>query len=235
MKEVGIAICDDEKKVREETRRLLEDYKRKSRVHYKIFSCSSGSELLEISNKIHIALFDIGMPGMDGIQAVKELKKRAEIKTLIMLTAKKDCFKDAIRIGVARFVTKPIDENELYEAIEYALSLYPAYETVRLSYKGTPCLVQQSEILMVESHRDFLKIYTKERVFESAKSLKELGENLEGGLFFSPHRSYLVNLMHVRDLEREKLILDAGFAIPVSRRNRKMITQKMIDYDVNKN
>lgn len=61
------------------------------------------------------------MPNMDGILAASKLRKTNKELVIIMLTSKRERFKDAFKVGASRFVTKPIDKEELYEAIENAL------------------------------------------------------------------------------------------------------------------
>lgn len=231
MDRIGIAVCDDEKAVHEEVGRLLNKYPNPGSFQYQIFHCFSAKELLEISEDIQIVLLDIDMPGTDGIQAARELEKKGEKKCIIMLTGKRERFKDAIKIGVVRFVTKPIEEKEFFEAVEYALLSLTGYETIKLNYKGVQCAVQQREIQVVEACRDYLKIYTKEKEFESNQSLKMMEEELDRNLFASPHRSYYINLMHVCEIQKEKIKMDGGRLVPMSRRNKKDIIQRIIDFD----
>ena len=72
--------------------------------------------LLNETEEIHILLLDIDMPVMDGIEAVAALKKSGRQCNIIMLTSKRERFKDAFKIGATRFVTKPIEKDELFEA-----------------------------------------------------------------------------------------------------------------------
>lgn len=97
------------------------------------------------------------------------------------------------------------------------------------------CFVQQRKIQVIESHRDYLKIYAGDKKFESYKTLKMLEKELDENLFILPYRGYLINLMHIVGIENGMIQMKGGFKIPISRRNKKGILQKIIDFDKFKN
>lgn len=232
METIGIAVCDDEKFVHEEVERLFSNYQNKEKFSYKLYHCFSAEKLLNISKQVEIILLDIDMPQIDGIEAARKLAKKGEDKCIIMLTGKRERFKEAIKIGVVRFVTKPIEKDEFFEAIDYAFSSLMGFEMLELSYEGVHCLIQQRHIQVIESHRDYLKIYTKERIFESNYSFRALCDILDKNLFVMTHRSYMINLMHVCGIEnKEKINMECGITVPISRRNKKEVIQKIIDFD----
>ena len=231
MESINIVICDDEEVIHEEVGKLLEEYENKENFRYNLYDCFSGKELLELSAEYKIILLDIDMPGMDGIQTATELSKRDEEKLIIMLTSKRERFKEAFKIGATRFVTKPIDKEELFEALDNAFFSLLGCEMIRLNYSGKECLLQQGEIQVIESHRDYLKIYSKEKVFESSKSLRTIQAELDERIFLLVHRSYIINLCHVCDVQKEFVKMDNGEKIPISRRKYKEVLQKIIDFD----
>ena len=76
-----IAVCDDERSIRESIKRLIED-----RVSdYSIELFSSGTELLNSQEHYDIIFLDIQMGGMDGIRVARERRNRGEDTILIFL------------------------------------------------------------------------------------------------------------------------------------------------------
>ncbi|MCI8669669.1 MAG: response regulator transcription factor [Lachnospiraceae bacterium] len=231
MKSINIVICDDENAIHEEVWKLLEEYENKENFRYDLFDCYSGKELLELSTEYKIILLDIDMPEMDGIQTAAELSKKDEEKIIIMLTSKRERFKEAFKIGATRFVTKPIEKEELFEALDNAFFSLLGFEIIRLNYNGKECILQQREIQVIESHRDYLKIYSKEKIFESNKSLRSIQAELDERIFLSVHRSYIINVCHVCDVRKEYVKMDNGEKIPIARRKFREVLQKIIDFD----
>lgn len=151
-----------------------------------------------------------------------------------MLTSKRERFKEAFKIGATRFVTKPIDQEELFEALDNAFESCLGFEKITVKYKGNDCVMRQRDIYMIEAQRDYVKIYSKDKIFESSQSLKVFAEQLDKRIFILVHRSYLVNMMHIYDICNDYLELADGKRVPVSRRKSEEVRQKVFDFDVNK-
>lgn len=90
--------------------------------------CNSAEQALETAASEHfdLVISDIAMPGMDGLQLIKDLRSRKELETIpaIALTgyaAQKD-LEAAIAAGFNMHLTKPIDPTDLMAAVEKLLS-----------------------------------------------------------------------------------------------------------------
>lgn len=94
---------------------------------YDVYSCSNGSEVLDMAHRIlpEAILLDIMMPGLDGFEVCKLLKRDFEIKDIpvIMVTAKTDSMdvKKALELGAFDYIKKPIDEVEVIARLQSAL------------------------------------------------------------------------------------------------------------------
>lgn len=231
---IGIAICDDHKSIHDEVENLLSKYQESRKLECDIYNFFSVQELLASREHYNIILLDIDMPEIDGIQAAKKLNQRGMQYNIIMLTSKRERFKEAFKIGATRFVTKPIDQEELFEALDNAFESCLGFEKITVKYKGNDCVMRQRDIYMIEAQRDYVKIYSKDKIFESSQSLKVFAEQLDKRIFILVHRSYLVNMMHIYDICNDYLELADGKRVPVSRRKSEEVRQKVFDFDVNK-
>jgi DNA-binding NarL/FixJ family response regulator len=85
-------------------------------------TATGGMEALEKINNTHydVVLLDIGMPGMDGLQTLKEIKSRsADVKVIILTTYNdKAIFRELIENGISGYVLKNSTKKELIEAIK---------------------------------------------------------------------------------------------------------------------
>ncbi|GKX28555.1 putative response regulatory protein [Vallitalea longa] len=82
---------------------------------------SNGSEGIEMILRVkpHIVITDVRMPKMDGINMIKDLKNK--IKAEYIIISGYDEFKyaqQAISLGVKEYLLKPVEDNELYDALE---------------------------------------------------------------------------------------------------------------------
>lgn len=105
-----ILVIDDEKSVQESLRILFSN-------KYKVFTCGSGKEGLDVisTRDIDIVFLDILMPDIDGINVLREIKKNNENIIVIMLTAISDISTavDAMKLGAYDYITKPFEIEEI--------------------------------------------------------------------------------------------------------------------------
>ena len=83
---------------------------------------------------------------------------------------------------------------------------------------GQMMLIPSREILYLESEHHEIRLHLGEAVFQVKETLAQCEERLRGRGFVRTDRSYLVNMYHMRSLERENVLLDNGERLYVSRR-----------------
>lgn len=229
--ELHIALCDDEKCIHDTMESILAEYEKEKDCDIKITHFFSAKELLESKEEIQILLLDIEMPQMDGIEAAIHLQENGSVCKIIMLTGRPERFKEAFKIGAYRFVTKPVDSNELKEAIEDTRKTLAGYEKVQVKYENTLCWIFQYSITYVEACGDYVKVYTRERQFESDRTLKSWKEQLNSRLFIECHKSYIINLDYVKCVKKNAILLENDREVPIARRRKNQVVQAFVEYD----
>ena len=110
----------------EEVRNALTHYLR--RRFARVDSAANGFEGLELfeSGRQNVVITDIKMPGMDGLQMAAAIKTIVEDVPVIVITAynETDYFLRAIEIGVDRYVKKPVNPDELMEAVQKSTQVH---------------------------------------------------------------------------------------------------------------
>jgi len=233
MQEIRVLVCDDEELIHQKVEELIKTYDKTNEYVFKVFHCYNGEELISFSIEYDVLMLDIDMPDKDGIEAARILLKNGYNPQIIMLSSKRERFKDAFKIGAKRFVTKPVNEKEFYEALSAVIYSWAGSGLIEVSNNGEKCTISQREIKYIESKKDYLKIYTYKTDFEINESLKIFMEKLDQRIFLQSHRSKIVNLLYVLDMDKEWLYLNGGEKIPVSRRKYKEVHQKIIEFDKN--
>jgi DNA-binding NtrC family response regulator len=114
-----IMIVDDERLVRWSLRQKCEEW------GYLVIEADAGEPALRLAQRESpdLALLDVRMPDMSGIEVLDQLKKSGDARAMIMITAdpQLDDVKAALKLGAYDFVGKPIDFDELRVAIRNAL------------------------------------------------------------------------------------------------------------------
>jgi len=114
-----ILVVDDEKHIRDSCIKLLQ------RKRFDAEGAADGVEALEKIGKeaYDLVLLDIRMPGMDGIEVLRRAKKIAPDILVLVLTGHGtiDTANEAMELGAAGFIRKPIAIEDLAESIDEAL------------------------------------------------------------------------------------------------------------------
>ena len=116
-----ILVCEDEDVIRDFVVINLK------RAGYDVVDVNCGEKALEVFNEengnFDIALLDIMMPGIDGFQVCKELRKKSSTIGIIMLSAKTQEMDkvSGLMLGADDYITKPFGTNELLARIRTAI------------------------------------------------------------------------------------------------------------------
>jgi DNA-binding NtrC family response regulator len=121
MKEPIVLLVDDEAPfVDTMTKRLT---KRKLTV-FKSYSGEEALETLKENSQIDLVILDVKMPGMDGIETLKEIRKEFPLVEVIMLTghATVETSIEGMRLGAFDYLMKPCDMDVLIEKVNAAVT-----------------------------------------------------------------------------------------------------------------
>jgi two-component system chemotaxis response regulator CheY len=115
-----ILVVDDAQFMRVKCSRLLQD------AGHEVVEASDGTEAVELyqSARPDAVLLDITMPKMDGLTALKEIRKLDPDARVAMLTAmgQQAIVIEAVKAGARDFVVKPFDASRVVQAVEKLLS-----------------------------------------------------------------------------------------------------------------
>ena len=120
MEKIKLMLVDDEERFLYTTRKLL------ARKGYDLQTASSGMEALEKLKTLHIqvVILDVKMPGMDGVETLKAIKRRFPPVEVIMLTGHGtvESAVDGLKSGAIDYLMKPADINDLIRKAEDAFA-----------------------------------------------------------------------------------------------------------------
>ena len=117
----NILICDDEKDIVNALKIYLSDD------NYRTFAAYNGRQALDIihSNEIHLALMDIMMPQMDGIEALRAIREEYNIPVILLSAKSEDTDKIlGLNMGADDYISKPFNPVELQARVKSRLRRY---------------------------------------------------------------------------------------------------------------
>ena len=111
MEAIKIMLVDDEERFLSTTEKLL------TKKGIDVITATSGAKALDIlqHKHIHVVILDVKMPGMDGNETLKEIKRRFPLVEVIMLTghATVESAIDGLKSGATDYLMKPTEINDL--------------------------------------------------------------------------------------------------------------------------
>ena len=229
---IHIVICDDETYMSHHIRTMTSDFFRKKNREISLRLFSSGEELLDYDGQIDILFLDIQMKDMDGMETARKLRADKFRGFIIFITVLKEMVFRSFEVQAYDYLVKPVKEKQFERTMErlYA-SMCSASEDRLLVQKGYESrIIRKEEIVFCEiiDRKIYLNLASGDVV-----DYYERIENLETKLddyFFRCHRSYLINLKHLKGYKNGIAYMDNGGEIPVSRLRSRELSSVVLQY-----
>ena len=183
--------------------------------------------------KPDIIFTDIQMPGISGLNFVREIG----IESLfVFITAYPEYALEGYELNIIDYLLKPVSYERFLKsankAKEYLELKYHSKENTKPDYFFIKCgskfeKILFDDLLYAEALENYVKIYTRTRTYITYLTFKGLEEYLSPEKFIRVHKSYIVSLSKIENLDNE-LIKIAEYEIPLSRNYRADVMNKVI-------
>ncbi|MFL6129560.1 MAG: LytR/AlgR family response regulator transcription factor [Mycobacteriales bacterium] len=207
-----------------------------------VAAAGDATEALRVlrDGEVEAVFLDIRMPGLDGLELARVLRRFASPPTVVFVTAHDDRAVDAYDLGAVDYLLKPLRPERLAEslrrvtAVREQASPPPAgedEEVIPVELAGRTTMLPRSEVRWVEAQGDYARLHTGETSHLIRVPLSVLAERWADAGFVRIHRSYLVALRDVRELR----LTGSGYVVrtgdrelPVSRRHTRELKDRLI-------
>lgn len=221
-------IIDDEPLAVE----LLEDFVRKVDSLELISTFNNAIDAVSFinQNNVDLIFLDIQMPHFSGIDFLNTIEKKPLV---IFTTAFSDYAVEGFNLGAVDYLVKPIPFHRFLKSVVRAQQILNPSTAIQAISENTtvPELEQDfmfvraeyenvkmnfSDILFIEGLKDYVKIYTTDNKFTlTLISLIKLENLLSSKGFSRIHRSYIINIKHVKSIQKNKVLI-SDKRIPIS-------------------
>ena len=215
-----IGICDDEIRCAEETMECCEKVKEmlQQEFEYQIFN--SGEQLLKYKGDIDILFIDIEMKGISGVDTMKILEDKNNIKNIFFVSAHSDYVFDTFGVKTRGFICKPIEFNRFLKEIKKVVGRRQDNTAVEISVCGKKAYISVDSILYFSGEDKYVRMVTEDNKYLVNGSLREWESKLSEYHFARVHKSYLVNLKYVSDIRDVVKLISGKEQLPVGRKYR---------------
>lgn len=219
-----IAICDDENIFAEELKELISEFMMETGLVFEIDTYNSGEALVELGIEIvryNVVFLDINMDKVNGIMTAEGIRKISKEVFIVFVTAYLDYSLEGYRLDVVRYLLKGNDNfqrkvNECMEAIIDKMNYSVAKK--EFTFTEGKKTVSLERVLYIESNLHKLEFHIMEnemKVYTMYETLNILEDGLSDNGFIRIHQSYLVNIKHIKNVVRYKVILTNGVELAI--------------------
>ncbi|MBQ8539239.1 MAG: response regulator transcription factor [Ruminococcus sp.] len=201
---LNILICDDDKNIVQQVSSLLDKVKEKHNIDFKIDTNTDGEFSIDKNAIYDIAILDIEMNGISGLEVAEKLKRNNPDVIIIILTSYSDYLDSAMKISVFRYLSKPIDEQRFHKNFLEALEHYRNIsKQIVVKFNDTVSYVKTRDILYIENLKHGSSMVTKTNTIKTNKKPEEWYAIIDQkDRFVFSHKSFLVNLQNIINFDK---------------------------------
>ena len=221
-------IVDDEIMARKSLGRFCEKHESLNVVQI----CENANDALSYltEHSVDLIFLDIEMPDLSGLEFLEQV---VTLPQIIFTTSKTEYAYEAFEYSITDFLKKPINFTRFQQAVEKAIEVQEKNNTYRanakevyLKVEGKYVRVGYDDILYFENVGDYVKVKTNENSYIIYSTLKNIDAKLNNPQFLKVHRSFIVNLNKIKDIEEGSLVIEKK-VIPISRANKSILMNKL--------
>lgn len=228
-----IAICDDNENQIKEMRRLLAEWSADKPFVLDVDEyISAESFLFSYPDKpCDLILLDIEMDRLNGMELAKRLRSNGDMLPIVFITGYSDYIAEGYDVEALHYLLKPVAKEKLFAVLDkYVEKRSVKADELIIETANGATHISADRITYIEAFGRKTAVHlSDDRIIDCMVSISRFSAMRLNG-FVSPHRSYIVNLRHIRTIGRTALILDNGEEIPLSRRLYAEVNRRFIEF-----
>jgi two-component system response regulator LytT len=189
-------------------------------------------------NQVDLIFLDIHMPDFNGLDFIRSLKNPPKI---ILITSDPNFAIEAFEYDfIIDYLLKPLEFNRFKKAIEKANNKELSTISTKINTSNSKEVendfyisidrrlikIDLPSIYLIEAKGDYIKIKTESKDYIVHSTLKKIEEKLPAALFLKIHRSFIINIKKIIDIEDNSVLIKKD-VIPVSRSKRPELMKRL--------
>ncbi|MDO5540546.1 MAG: LytTR family DNA-binding domain-containing protein [Eubacteriales bacterium] len=221
-----IAVCDDNPKVLIQMKKYLTDFENLFQIQF----YNSGEELLSCGKNFDFIFLDIDMKGISGIDTARMLRQRDRKAKIIYVTAYEDFRDHAFAVHAFAYLVKPVNKDKIQSVLREALEYTePEISEPAVCFHTDSGLldIKAKDICYFEYQNRKLRMVTVSGEYLISDSLHNMAKRVADYGFLMPHKSFIVNLYHIRNLKGYDIYMTDGSIVPLSQKKSADFRKKL--------
>ena len=226
---MNIAIIDDLTTELDLLTTYLTDFAKEEAREFQLSRYESGDAFLEnFRGQYDLILMDIDMPGLNGIDTSREIRRIDERAVLMFVTAMPQYALAGYEVDAIDYIIKPVSYPD------FALKLKKALRYVKQNKADEPIVLQTkeglitlniSEIYYIESALHYCIYHTRDREYRVRENISAVEQRLAPFGFARCNAGYLVALKHVKAIIKDDVKV-GDYTLKISRGKKASFTEQ---------
>lgn len=232
-----VVLCDDDPQILSSCGSVLEALAKKNGHILKLFTYPNPQAMLfaveDLLDNIDIFYLDVQMKPIGGIEAARRLRGMGYEGSIIFLTNAREAVFESFDVSPLQYLVKGEYALEKFERVflrGVELSQKRAVQVFHCERGSERRSFSLRDITYFEVTKRIVTLHYSKGIFEFYSSMEEVEAKLANKGFVRTHRSYLVNVGHIRRLGQEYLELTNGEQVPLGRTYVRQVKERLSHY-----
>lgn len=227
-----LAIVEDEETEKDRLVGFLKKVEQEKEISFDIDYFEDASKFLySYKGGYDVVLMDIEMPGINGLDAARELRKKDDDIFIVFVTNMKQFASKGYEVSAIDFIIKPTTYYGIESCMEKILRIKSQRIDKKINIKTNDGIriISLSSIVYIEVLHHKVYVHTQDETIETWASLSKMEEDFPKNLFSKCNVSYLVNLNYVKGIQGDECVLPTG-RIKISRNRKKQFISDLTSF-----
>lgn len=225
-----VAICDDMDDQIKYVKEMCEQYFNKYHYAHDIICFKSGKEVLQYKGSQLLLLFlDIELGGEDGISIMHKIIDNNNIWRIVFISSHSEEVFNTFGLKTLDFGVKPVPYAKIERWLSIAIKENLQNEVITFEKDNPKAAYLLEDIIYLQADGNYIKVITNNSQNVYTGNLKYWQNNLDQSVMVRVHKSYIINLDHVKNITN-LIEMDNGEMIFIGRKYKEQIKQEYKDF-----
>lgn len=228
---ITIGVCDDDECCRNELLSYCRMYLTSVKEEGQFFAFSTLSSIINFSEtQIDLLFLDIELGCHNAVDNMKNVIANKNIGKIVFVTTHLEAITKAFSTKTVGFEAKPINVQSIWRYVEEELQCKRENQLIVFPNGSMDIIRALDGVQYLKAEGNYTYLFDNDGRTLLNNNLKFYERQLNSASFIRVHRSYMVNLMHVKQVNNKSIMLDDGTCIQMGRAYGKIVKETYNEY-----
>ena len=229
MRVIRLCLCEDDVQYRTKVKDIIvEKYP-----EVKVFECDDRTFSFEEDYDAYI--FDIELHERSGISIAEEIRRKDKTVSIMFLTSYDEHAREGYRIHAEGYVSKQHFDEEFYPVLDRMMKTCKKKNTIiEINSDGRCAYIDLNDVYYFGSQQHYVFFKCKKQLYRTRISINQFIEDYPMDNFVQCVKGQYVNMKYIAYVEKNKVVLENGDWISLSKQNKKVLGTEYRNFMFNK-